>query len=160
MFQINIALTPGVKKEVYLKENDQTCTLNKWLRNTLNDVELHRLYSIEWYNDWMINWEVVETRCGSIIRSLSYAGLCLEGVRIRITNRRESSLYLGQNSNTVTPLCKQEALGTVSGTSRILVALDWTGLRYRTAKLSWDFHYFRMMYLALRQPQTEGVIKT
>jgi len=31
MFQINITLTLGVKKEVYLKENDQICALNKWL---------------------------------------------------------------------------------------------------------------------------------
>jgi hypothetical protein len=78
VFQINSTLTLGVKKEVYLKENDQICTLNKWLRNTVNDVELPRLYSIEWYNDWKVNWEVVETRFGSIIRSLSYACLCLK----------------------------------------------------------------------------------
>lgn len=158
--QINITLTLGVKKEAYLKENDQICTLNQWLRNTLNNVELLRLYSVEWYNDWMINWEFVETRCGSIIGGLSYAGLCLEGVRNRITNRSESRLYLGQNSNTVNPFCKPEALGTASGTLRILVALDWTPLRYRTAKLSWDFHYFRMMYPALRQPPTETVNKS
>jgi len=107
----------------------------------------------------MINWEVVETRCGSIIRGLSYAGLCLEGVRIRITNRRESRLYLGQNSNTVTPLCKLEALGTVSGTLVILVALDWTRPRHRTAKLSWDLNRIQMTYPSLRQPLTEGVNK-
>jgi hypothetical protein len=158
MAQINITLTLGVKKEVYLKENDQICTL---LRNTLNDVNLHRLCSIEWYNDWMINWEVVETKVWQHnSKSQLRRSFCLEGVRIRITNRRDSRLYLGQISNTVTPLCKPEALGTASGTLRILVALDWTRLRYRTAKLSRDFHYFRMMYPALRQPLTEGVNNT
>jgi hypothetical protein len=101
MAQINITLTLGVKKVVYLKENDHICILNKWLINNFNNVKLHRLYSIECYNDRMINWEVVEGRCSFIIRGLSYAGLCLDGVRSRITNRRESRPYLVQNSHTV-----------------------------------------------------------